>query len=146
VDLTFVNDRLYAELTLTKHLLADEIVWAHGNPIFTFKVEGTDVLGVSHTYYETVEFTPDQTASSGVVSQTVRMKVLAGSYTVTEEPTMRYRLDHISDLSEGNAQENASAVLFDLSDGGTGTAAFTNRKTTDEEDSHTSLVRNHMVG
>lgn len=144
-ELTFRNDRLYGELSLTKHLQAEEIVWAHGTPVFTFKVEGTDVLGVAHTYYETVEFTRVRTASTGDVTQTVHLKVLAGTYVVSEEPTMRYALDHISDLSGGILLESGTEVSFDCSGGQAGAAGFYNRKTTDEDESHASLVRNHII-
>lgn len=143
-DVVFVNDRLYACIDVTKEIDTEDIVWAHGNPTFTFKIAGTDVLGVDHTYYETVEFTPDETGTGKKTAITVRVKVLAGEYALTEEKTMRYTLDSIHSVIKGTASGNC--VYFDVSQGETGAATFYNIKTTDEDLSHTSFVRNTIKG
>ena len=38
------------KVTVVKQIKEDEITWAHGNPVFRFKVSGTDVKGKTHTY------------------------------------------------------------------------------------------------
>lgn len=147
VDITFINDRLYGTIELTKEIDAGDIVWAHGNPTFTFKIAGKDVLNVEHTYYDTVEFTRENLDTvSGKVLLKASFKVLAGTYISSEERTMRYSLKDIHDVRGGKVEAGGQSVAFDLSEGGEGAATFYNVKTTDEDEGHTSVVRNVIIG
>ena len=153
-DVTFVNDRLYSTITVEKEIRYNDIVWKHGNPTFTFKLTGEDVLGNTHTYYETIEFTPDNTsASSSTVSKQVTFKVLAGTYTASEEKTARYEFFDF-DMTENGVEDRASqTVKFDVSGkkdgteltGPEGRTLFFNEKTTDEDLSATAFVRNKIA-
>lgn len=139
---TFLDERLYAELTITKELDAEDIVWAHGNPAFIFKAEGEDALGNKHTYYSAVEFTEGTVGTDGKVTVSTQLTVPAGIYTVTEEKTMRYSLQGIHNVINGKA--SGSQVVFDLTDGQPGAATFYNVKINDEGAGHTALVKNHI--
>ncbi|MDO5540178.1 MAG: isopeptide-forming domain-containing fimbrial protein [Eubacteriales bacterium] len=129
-------------LKLTKEIDTEDIVFAHGNPVFIFKAEGTDIKGKEHTYFQAVEFTAESISAGEKVRLTAVMKVKAGKYTVTEERTMRYMLDTIHSVTNGTV--SGDHVVFDVSDGETGSAVFYNKKITDADQSHTALVRNHF--
>lgn len=128
-----------AKLSLTKEIDGPDIVWAHGNPTFTFKITGEDVDGVRHTYYRMVEFTPSNTGGEKAYL-TEELEVPAGWYTVTEEKTMRYALESIHSVKGGSVTGGTAA--FDLSAGGEASAVFYNRKTTDEGLTHSASAVN----
>ncbi len=141
-ELTFTDRLASVHLRLTKEIDTADIVFAQGNPAFTFKVEGTDLYGRTHTYYETVEFTKGNTGSGAKARLTADITVYAGTYRATEEKTMRYKLKSIHSVTNGTA--DGTSVSFDLSKGADGAAVFYNAKTTDENLSHTVFVRNVM--
>ena len=150
-SVTFVNERLYSMITLTKEIDTADIVWEHGNPTFTFQVDGTDVLGNPHTYYQTVEFTTANTGNGSKSTLSTTFEVLAGTYTVSEEKTARYRLDSIHDVVSGTV--NGQTAVLDVSgkkdgtldEGPKGAATFYNVKTTDEDLTHTAFVENTIA-
>lgn len=131
-----------ARLKLTKEIDTADIVWAHGNPVFTFKVEGEDIDAKKHTYYETVEFAPENVKPLPRTTLTADITVPAGWYTAGEEQTMRYRLGSIHSIRGGIL--SADTVVFDVSSAGEACATFYNAKTTDEGESHSVFVRNHI--
>lgn len=140
-DITVINESTFDTITVTKDLDYNDIVWAHGNPTFTFKVEGTDLLGKSHTYYETIEFTSeDKPDENDIVSRSVTFEVYAGTYTVSEEKTARYELNAIYDVVNGTVKGNTA--LLNVAEGANAAATFYNVKTTDEDLSHTAFVSN----
>ena len=145
-ELSFVNKRLYSTIKVIKEIDNADIVWAHGNPIFTFKVTGKDMLGNTHTYYDTVEFTKTGVGTGTKASLTAVFKVFAGTYTVSEEPTARYQLAEVHSVVNGivsgkTAVINVEGKQTDTT-GPVGSAVFYNRKTTDGGQSHTAFVRN----
>ena len=38
------------EITVTKRIREADITWAHGNPVFRFRITGKDQLGATHVY------------------------------------------------------------------------------------------------
>ena len=46
------------EITVTKRIREADITWAHGNPVFRFRITGKDQLGATHVYEKYVEFKP----------------------------------------------------------------------------------------
>lgn len=131
-----------AQIVLTKEIDAADIVWAHGNPTFTFCISGEDVLGKRHTYYRTVEFMQSNAQNTGKASESVSLTVPAGWYTVSEEKTMRYRLESIHSITNGIL--SGETAVLDVSRGQTGSAVFYNQKTTDEGESHSAFVKNEI--
>ena len=77
--------------------------------------------------------------------------MLAGTYTVSEEKTARYRLDSIHDVVSGTV--NGQTAVLDVSgkkdgtltEGPKGAATFYNVKTTDEDLTHTAFVENTIA-
>ena len=145
-ELSFVNKRLYSTIKVIKEIDNADIVWAHGNPIFTFKVTGKDMLGNTHTYYDTVEFTKTGVGTGTKVSLTAVFKVFAGTYTVSEEPTARYQLAEVHSVVNGTVSGKTAVINVEGKQtdttGPVGSAVFYNRKTTDGGQSHTAFVRN----
>ena len=148
VEVTFVNDWLYSTIHVTKEIDVPDIVWAHGNPTFTFKVSGTDVNGNEHTYYDTVEFTLDNIGTGSKAALTATFTVPAGIYTVSEEKTARYSLESIYNVVNGTVNGDTAVIDVSGKKDGTeendlvGSAVFYNKKTTDEDLTHTFFVRN----
>lgn len=141
-ELEFVNTLLWGNLILTKEIDAEDIVWAHGNPTFTFCLRGEDVFGERHIYYETVEFTKENCPASGKVRQTAMFRVPMGNYTAAEKQTIRYKLREIHSVFGGSAADGQ--VTFAVTDEKDRGAVFYNRKVTDQDESHTAFVRNHI--
>ena len=148
VEVTFVNDWLYSTIHVTKEIDVPDIVWAHGNPTFTFKVSGTDVSGNEHTYHDTVEFTQDNIGTGSKAALTATFTVPAGIYTVSEEKTARYSLESIYNVVNGTVNDDTAVIDVSGKKDGTeenglvGSAVFYNKKTTDEDLTHTFFVRN----
>lgn len=142
-----IHDIKYVTVHLEKRIRQAEIVWAHGNPVFTFCLEGTDLEGEKHTFYETVEFTSEQMYESeeddGMLSLCAVFEVPAGTYTAYETNVIRYRLEKINGVTNGSV--SGPAVLFDLRGNKDGTAVFYNRKITDTGISDTDFVRNVII-
>ncbi|MDO4634184.1 MAG: isopeptide-forming domain-containing fimbrial protein [Eubacteriales bacterium] len=131
------------KIRLTKEISASEVVWAHGNPVFTFCVKGTDADGEDHTYYQTLEFTKEMQSDSGSMYLSAEFSVPAGTYTASEETTLRYELLGIYDVE--NCSVDGENVHFVLNGQADGTATFRNGKITDEDTSHTAYVNNVII-
>lgn len=150
-SVTFVNDRLYSVITVTKEIDTADIVWEHGNPTFTFKIDGTDVLGNAHTYYETVEFTTANVGNGAKATLSAKFTVLAGTYTVSEEKTARYAFGSIHDVVNGTVSGQTAVLNVSGKKDGTetagpsGAATFYNVKATDEDLTHTAFVKNTIA-
>lgn len=151
VEVVFVNERLYSTIEVTKEIDTDSVVWAHGNPTFTFKVTGTDLVGVEHTYYDTVEFTQNNIGSGNKSTLTVTFNVPTGIYTVSEEKTVRYAFGNIHDVVNGTIDGETAVIDVSGKKDGTeetgtvGKATFYNKKVTDEDLTHTAFVRNTIA-
>ena len=150
-SVTFVNDRLYSVITVTKEIDTADIVWEHGNPTFTFRVDGKDVLGNAHTYYETVEFTTANVGNGAKAALSAKFTVLAGTYTVSEEKTARYAFGSIHDVVNGTVSGQTAVLNVAGKKDGTetagpsGAATFYNVKATDEDLTHTAFVKNTIA-
>lgn len=150
-SVTFVNNRLYSTITVTKQIDTADIVWEHGNPTFTFRVDGKDVLGNAHTYYETVEFTTANVGNGAKAALSAKFTVLAGTYTVSEEKTARYAFGSIHDVVNGTVSGQTAVLNVSGKKDGTetagpsGAATFYNVKATDEDLTHTAFVKNTIA-
>ena len=147
---------LTGDLTVTKTIAADEIIWAHGNPTFLVKVSGFSQTGKGQQFYHTYEFTREyveaNTAPDGTVSLLYMFQDIPTSerYRVEELPVSRYSLTdmegngsnvttYFSDKSSGFD----SYVLVNLVNQPSGTqVTITNQKTNDAWESHTALLHN----
>lgn len=138
-----LSDIKLVEIHLKKVIHGEEIVWAHGNPTFTFQIEGTDLEKESYTFFETVEFTPDQTGNQGDVSLETTIWVPAGKYRVRERKTLRYQLEKIDQVVNG--KQDGQEVEFSLTENQNGSAVFTNKKVNDSLLTDTAFVRNTVI-
>ena len=138
-----LTDVKMVTVTVEKVLHREEIVWAQGNPVFTFCLKGTDLDGESHTFYDTVEFTQEEEIGQGDIKKSIVFTVPAGEYVATEEKTIRYALEKIDNVVNGVTGEQS--VRFQLGENLDGKAAFTNKKITDKELTDTGFVRNTVI-
>ena len=107
---------------LTKQIETEDIVWAHGNPVFIFSLAGKDAEGKAQAWHQAVEFTPEQVPARGKAILTADFEVPAGIYEASEEKTMRYQLEEISQIQNGTKQ--GESVKFDLTNGGRWKGSF----------------------
>lgn len=146
--------------TFIKRIRRDEIVWAHGNPTFFFRLWGTDLDSKKHQYYCHVEFTPDAVSGQRgeyVTLEAVIRDIPAGIYQAEEtEDTLRYLLTSAGSEDENvrveiksagavNGTEKITAnVTADLRTGD-GSVTYENRKVFYDELSDNTAVTNHFV-
>ena len=141
-----MTDTKYVTIDLTKVIHQNEIVLSHGTPTFIFKLEGTDLDGDKHTYYQEVDFTGvGETTNAVDVNQRARFTVPAGTYTATEVPVSRYALENLYSSGSGNCSVSGSSATFTLTKNQNGGATFVNKKTKDGGTSDNNLVVNNVV-
>lgn len=97
---TITNKLTIADLTITKVIKTNEIVWEHGNPIFIVKISGVGYDGKQYTFYHTFEFTETyvkENVLNGEVSLSYTLKNIpvSSDYKVEEMRVSRYRLSRM---------------------------------------------------
>lgn len=83
------------EITVTKKLKEKDILWSHGNPVFSFVAEGTDEKGIRRQYENYICFSPGGYTvdeNGYAVLQITFRNVPAGQYEVYEKPVLYYYL------------------------------------------------------
>lgn len=150
-DINDVNQTIkvkgYRDCTVIKRIKADDYWKEHGDPTFIFKLTGTDTLGASHTYYQSVTFTENyvkaHTDSDGYVEmKAVFGQVPAGEYTCSEESVSRFEFESLT--KPVNATINGKTAVYHLTDNDTACATFTNKKYEEGDFGHDSVVVNHF--
>lgn len=137
----------YRDCTVIKRIKADDYWKEHGDPTFIFKLTGTDTLGVSHTYYQSVTFTESyvkaHTDSDGYVEmKAIFGQVPAGEYTCSEESVSRFEFESLT--KPVNATINGKTAVYHLTDNDTACATFANKKYEEGDFGHDSVVVNHF--
>lgn len=137
----------YRDCTVIKRIKADDYWKEHGDPTFIFKLTGTDTLGTSHTYYQSVTFTESyvkaHTDSDGYVEmKAIFGQVPAGEYTCSEESVSRFEFESLT--KPVNATINGKTAVYHLTDNDTACATFTNKKYEEGDFGHDSVVVNHF--
>lgn len=82
-------------IRVIKKIPEDGIVWAHGNPVFSFVAEGTDQRGNYRKYENFVRFSQGGCEKDGqgyAVCDVTFQNVPLGTYEVYEKPVLRYYL------------------------------------------------------
>ena len=100
-----LSDIPLAKVTVTKKIKADEVTWAHGNPIFVFELTGKDMDSVEHTYFGSVEFKEVEVVEEGgwYSATYVFDNVPIGDYQLQEKDALGYYLSSVESDSEGVA-------------------------------------------
>lgn len=118
-------------LQITKVIHAEDINFDNGNPMFMFKLTGTDAKNETRTLYRIVDFTKEyvesHTNKQGDVSIMVEFdELIAGDYIVSELETSRYKLEFVSQIENGTQINDT--VKFSLTTTGSmeGSAVFIN--------------------
>ena len=161
--LTAVNEpdkAPYGEILVTKKVKESDITWAHGNPVFTFVVKGTDIKGKKHQYEKYVRFSPNayQVDTNGYAFLTVRFKnIPLGSYQVYEKQVLRYYLKQasadtsnmnivkVSEGAYGKAPKDTAYGVASLTQAAkTAGITFVNEKRRYDDYSHTAIVKNNI--
>ena len=137
----------YRDCTVIKRIKADDYWKEHGDPTFIFKLTGTDTLGASHTYYQSVTFTESYVKAHTDSDGYVEMKAIfgqlpAGEYTCSEESVSRFEFESLT--KPVNATINGKTAVYHLTDNDTACATFANKKYEEGDFGHDSVVVNHF--
>lgn len=105
------------KITLTKRINLSDIVLAHGNPTFVFRVakDSGEVYSKSFEFTESyINQYKEQHPGLDYVEMSATFSGLTkGTYTVSEEAPIRYALEKIEGLTE-NGTQSEQTVSFDL--------------------------------
>lgn len=137
------------KITLTKKLQVDDIHFDHGNPMFTFKLEGTERSGHQRTYHALVEFTEDYVRANkdehgNVYASAVFENLEPGDYIASEMVTSRYQLEDIVDITNGVRQDDKIRFSMTSSTNTEGFATFVNENYEQQDYSDAQKVINHL--
>lgn len=137
----------YRDCEVVKRIKADDYWKEHGDPTFIFKLTGTDTVGATHTYYQSVTFTESYVKNHTDSDGYVEMKALfeqipAGEYTCSEESVSRFEFESLTKAV--NATISGKTAVYHLTDNDTASVTFTNRKYEEGGFGHSSVVVNHF--
>ena len=149
---------IYTPLTdravyLEKWIHKDDVNIANGTPTVIFKLEGTDLNGKKHTYYESQELDERMLEGDYYIFKTGFSGLTAGTYTASEVKTSRYALDSVYekkfnfDLGENEYIKLEGDVLTcDLVNNQYIKGKFLNKRTKIQGFSHNDLKVNVFGG
>lgn len=133
-------------LKVTKRIATKDILFEHGNPTFTFKVDKiADDGTVERTYTKTVAFSENNVDfNSEYAEVSVTFSVPIGKYDIYETKAIRYELESIEPAEYKHPTEDGKARInidgtFETEDI---EFVFQNKKTDQSKTSHTSMVTN----
>lgn len=145
------------KFTIYKKIRTDELVWAHGNPTFFFRISGRDLNGAEQWYQCVISFTKEmETQQEYLIGKAEITGIPAGNYQVEELPrTARYILtdvtsqaanvkvvntptDTVNGIQKIRSEVTADLTLED------GSVTFENRKVFFDEYSHDDVEVNHL--
>ena len=132
------------EITVTKKIKEADITWAHGNPVFRFRVTGKDQKGLTHVYEQYVEFEPGKyTVSGGDAILSCSFKgIQAGRYTISELPTLRYQFESITADTANVSISDKTGIAVIAQNQQKAAVTFKNKKTRYDCYSHTDVITN----
>ena len=134
------------QIVITKRIREQDIIWAHGNPVFRFCVTGTDGKGISHAYEDFVEFRKGEypTDRGYAVLSCTFSTIPLGRYTVSEKKTLRYVFESITaQTANVSLNDRTGTVTLDKNNK-KAAVTFTNKKTKYDRYSHTDVIRNKI--
>ena len=148
---------------VTKELVAADINWANGNPIFIYELETPDNSTKNNLrFYKVIEFTKDyvdaNTNANGTVSKSVAFENLpSDQYLLREQDCIRYKTTKVYNLLNGVAYDSywteinneyieieRFEVEFNLNKERVGKATFDAIKTRWSEATHTDYIINEF--
>ncbi len=145
---TVTDPIVKSKLTVAKRIKISDIVFEHGNPTFTFHVEGRDVSGGAHSYFKTIAFNQeyverylaDHPGADYVEASVSFVDIPAGEYTVSEVETNRYETETVT-VTNGTVEGTGAKFVFSDTNPD-GEAVFTNRKNYQGATSHAAAAAN----
>lgn len=102
----YINPMLRINASMTENIKDENNREVFGTPILTFKITGTDIYGVSHTWFRTITIRENNAGEAA-------FRVPAGTYTVTELADYRYQrksTEAIKDCSNEGAKVNVNVT------------------------------------
>ncbi|HBB61334.1 MAG TPA: hypothetical protein DCZ61_06045 [Lachnospiraceae bacterium] len=148
------------KIIITKRILESEIIWAHGNPVFLFAAEGTDIRGDHHRYEDFLQFSQGSYTVDGHGYATLTLtidNVPVGTYQIYELGVVDYYLSAADAGSTNVTITNTGPAMRgkEPKDTAYGTGVltkespaasiiFTDKKGDDHGYRHTDVVQNNL--
>lgn len=132
------------EITVIKKINKNDIIWAHGSPVFRFRVSGTDIKGVEHSYEDYIEFKEDhlKTENEYAVGQLTFRNIPLGTYKISEHDTLRYEFQSLTaDTKNVTVSGKTGSAVLDMDSRNAG-VTFINKKIRYDGFSHTDIIKN----
>ena len=125
-------------ITVTKQIDRSTVVWAKGDPVFTYKISGKDYLGISRTYYRMIAFEE----GDGLDTKSMTVKIPAGEWTVTELETNDWGLTSVT--AGASCKVQGTAGILDTRNSDTAGVTFSNEVTDYSNYTHNGYQVNQM--
>ena len=138
-----VYEMAETSLTIKKRINQSQIYLESGTPTFIFEIKGTDYEGKSHTYYRTITF--ENVGTSGYVIKTVVLDgIPAGTYTIREIDTARYKCSVYARLNVTKIDDSTVTANTDVTNGGYNNCSvtFQNERSDYHDLDHTNIEIN----
>lgn len=149
------------ELKINKTICTEDLYEEHGDAVFVFRVNGTDVDGILRSYACSIEIPYERISSAGEdgkISESVTLKgIPAGVYEISEMTISRYVLTNVAAVTDnfqidmktadqryGTIQPVEAEVMADLTEMD-GEVTYENRKAFWDRFSHNDLVINSFA-
>ena len=131
--LTCYDPAEQVQITIRKEI--NEWYEPFGNATFLFEITGTDVNGTAHTWNKSITLVNGATTGSTILSG-----IPAGTYTIRERGTERYKLDSVT--AGANVTVSGDTVAAVLTSAREAEVTFTNSISQYEKFSHTGNATN----
>lgn len=99
----YINPMLRITTNVTKNIKDEDGNEVFGTPILTFKVTGTDIYGVPHTWFRTVSIKENNAGEAA-------FRIPAGTYTITEVSDYRYQRKTTEDIKNCSINDTTVTV------------------------------------
>lgn len=134
------------QITVTKRIREQDIIWAHGNPVFRFIIRGTDTNDITHIYEDYVEFKKGEYLRDGeyAVMSCTFTNLPMGKYTVSEKKALRYIFESITAQTPNVSLNDRTGNVILNRNNKEAAVTFTNKKTRYDRYSHTDVIRNQI--
>lgn len=148
------------EVTVIKKIKEKDLIRAHGNPVFTFVLEGRDIKGSNRKYENYICFSPGGYSldeNGNAILQITFKNVPVGQYQVYEKPVLYYYLEdayaNTSNVVISKGASPAYGVLpKDIAYGSitltasekSASVTFVNKKARYDSYIHNDVMKNHI--
>lgn len=108
-------------ITLTKNITGANVVYAKGNPIFNFKISGTDYLNHDRVFYRQISFIKGDSDK-----KSIQIKIPAGDWTFSELGVNDWQFKKVEGSPTNKIEITNKKISIDTKDIDNGEIKYTN--------------------